>query len=73
KVLQRVFLDENPAATTFGVPLTPENIDRHLARIRTERTLWLPGHEQDVELVRDTAKRVLKRHIRVATRETSTH
>ena len=73
QVLQRVFLDEAPSATTFGVRLTSENIDRHLARIRTERKLWLPGHEQDVELVRDTAKRVLKRHIRVATRETSTH
>ncbi len=73
KVLQRVFLDENPNAPTFGVRLTPENIDRHLARIRTERKLWLPGHEQDVELVRDTARRVLKHHDRVATRETSTH
>jgi len=31
------------APTSFGQRLTPETIEPHLARIRTEREAWLPG------------------------------
>ncbi len=73
KVIQRVTRGDSNLDTTFGVRLTPGNIDRHLALVRAERQRWLSDHRQEVDRVLETADHVLKRYNRVATRPTPRH
>lgn len=37
----------------FGVLLTTENVEQHLAQIRHDRLLWLSARPEEVQLVRD--------------------
>ncbi|TAE60584.1 MAG: hypothetical protein EAZ76_01415 [Nostocales cyanobacterium] len=56
-ILNRI-LDYQPDKVPgdFGVLLTPENIESHLDKIRTDREVWVKNHQDELELVQRLEK-----------------
>jgi len=53
-VLNRMFhYHEETVPRDFGVLLTPNNIESHLAKIRSDREVWAKNHPDEVKLVED--------------------
>ncbi|MGK7938879.1 MAG: hypothetical protein AB4062_01705 [Crocosphaera sp.] len=59
-VLNRILsYDVNQVPQDFGILMTPENIDNHLAKIRGDREKWAENQPNEVQLV-ETIKRNIK-------------
>ena len=58
-ILNRIF-DYKPEdiPQDFGILLTTENIEQHLAKIRSDRLVWTKNHPEEVKLVRDIKKKL---------------
>ncbi|MDY7016590.1 MAG: hypothetical protein SVX43_23945, partial [Cyanobacteriota bacterium] len=53
-ILDRIFSKNAEAVPAdFGVLLTPENVDSHLAQIERDREVWAARNPEEVELVRE--------------------
>lgn len=51
-ILNRIFAyQENQVPDDFGVLITPENIETHLAKIRSDRQVWSEENPEEVKLV----------------------
>jgi len=62
-VLDRIFNYKSPDRTVpddFGVLLTPQNIEAHLARIRSDRARYRESHPQDVAEIETMALEAAK-------------
>ncbi|MFZ3161792.1 MAG: hypothetical protein WA134_16820, partial [Rhodoferax sp.] len=62
-VLDRIFNFKSPDRTVpddFGVLLTPQTIEAHLARIRADRERYRQTHPQDVAEIEAMAREVAK-------------
>lgn len=60
-VLNRLLsYQEEKVPDDFGILLTVNNIETHLAKIRADRQLWLSNNPQEVELVRNVQLKVKK-------------
>jgi hypothetical protein len=44
---------EETVPSDFGVLITPNNIESHLAKIRSDREVWAKNHPDEVKLVED--------------------
>lgn len=53
-ILDRLFEDRSEnLPEDFGVLMTPENIDSHLAKIRRDREIWAKNRPEEVKLVKN--------------------
>lgn len=53
-VLNRIFAyQEEKVPSDFGVLLTPDNIESHLAKIRSDREVWTKNRPTELKLVQD--------------------
>ena len=50
-MILEIAVGRTKASDGFGVEVTPENIDRHLARIRQDRLNWREHNRDEVDLV----------------------
>ncbi|NET72339.1 MAG: hypothetical protein F6K62_15805, partial [Sphaerospermopsis sp. SIO1G2] len=51
-VLNRILgYQADQVPTDFGVLLTPENIESHLAKIRADREKWVKNNQDELQLV----------------------
>ena len=50
-MILEIALGRTKVSDGFGVEVTPENIDRHLARIRQDRLNWRENNRDEVDLV----------------------
>lgn len=56
-VLNRILgYQEDKVPADFGVLLTPENVESHLAKIRADREEWVKKHPDELELVQRLKK-----------------
>jgi hypothetical protein len=54
-ILDRIYQRQNQnIPADFGILMTPENIESHLAKIDRERAAWIATHPDEVRLVRDS-------------------
>ena len=57
-ILERIFnYNAEDIPQDFGILLTTENIEQHLAKIRSDRLIWTKNHPEEVKLVRDIKKK----------------
>lgn len=61
-VVLNKLLDHNSETVPddFGVWVTPDNVDEHLANIRRDREMWAQNNPEEVQLVRDVQASVLE-------------
>lgn len=53
-VLSKILSERQEAVPKdFGVLLTPENIESHLAKVRGDRKIWLGNRSEELQLVRE--------------------
>ena len=58
-ILDRIFdYQSESIPKDFGILLTADNIEKHLAKIRRERLLWAKNHPDEAKLVRDIKAKV---------------
>lgn len=58
-ILNRLFsYEEENIPDDFGILITPENVESHLAQIREQRKLWVKNNPQRVKLVKDLKQKV---------------
>lgn len=51
-ILDRIFNRSNTKnPSDFGVLLTPENLENYLAKVRSDREVWMKSHADEVKLV----------------------
>jgi hypothetical protein len=58
-VINRIFdyqLDTIPQ--DFGVLLTPDNVEEYLAKVRSDRQIWIQKHPGEVDLVREIKQKM---------------
>lgn len=56
-VLNRILgYQENKVPADFGILITPENIESHLAKIRADREEWVKNNPNELKLVQDLEK-----------------
>ncbi len=61
-VLNRLFNYEiENVPDDFGVLITPQNIESHLAKIRSQQTIWRKNNPEEVEMVKNLQKEVTKK------------
>lgn len=61
KVLAKILADGEPADDSFGVRLTPDNVDAQIERIRGERERYAAAHSPDIEGIRKLAESIRSR------------
>ena len=60
-VLNRILsYDVGKVPPDFGVLMTPENIDNHLANIRADREKWAKNRSNEVQLVKTIKRNIQK-------------
>ena len=60
-VLNRIFnRNAESIPNDFGILITPENIEQHLANIRQQREIYVQNNSDQVQLVEDIHKKFLK-------------
>lgn len=56
-ILNRIFdFQQETVPRDFGVIITPDNIESHLAQINTDHAAWVKNHPQLVKLAQDLEK-----------------
>jgi hypothetical protein len=59
-VLDRLFDIPDDVPADFGVPLTPQSVDRVLEQIRTDRAIYVSEHPADAAEIRSLAEEVYR-------------
>jgi hypothetical protein len=60
-VLNRILgYQEDKVPKDFGVLITPQNVESHLAKIRADREEWVKKHPDELELVQDLEKKFVE-------------